>query len=121
MRFSCVISFVLLIESKSTPIYTEPESTILTLQPPAPLIVKPPPPVVEKGYKQPPKKIKKILANSTMYSVADLQVATNSFNADENLIGEGSLGRVYRAEFSNGKVFYIFMTIPYYTGSITEI
>ncbi|KMZ57867.1 Kinase [Zostera marina] len=91
-------------ESKSTPIYTEPESTILTLQPPAPLIVKPPPPVVEKGYKQPPKKIKKILANSTMYSVADLQVATNSFNADENLIGEGSLGRVYRAEFSNGKV-----------------
>lgn len=75
------------------------------MQPPAPLIVKPPPPIVEKGYKQPPKKIKKVIANLTMYSVADLQVATNSFSA-ENLIGEGSLGRVYRAEFNNGKVFY---------------
>lgn len=40
---------------------------------------------------------------ATSYSVASLQVATNSFNQD-CLVGEGSLGRVYRAEFPNGKV-----------------
>lgn len=48
---------------------------------------------------------------ATSYSVATLQTATNSFSQD-NLIGEGSLGRVYRAEFSNGKVvshFLVFM------------
>ncbi|CAK9182220.1 unnamed protein product [Ilex paraguariensis] len=37
------------------------------------------------------------------YTVAALQMATNSFS-QENIVGEGSLGRVYRAEFSNGKV-----------------
>ena len=37
------------------------------------------------------------------YSIADLQMATNSFS-QENLIGEGALGRVYKAEFPNGKV-----------------
>lgn len=48
---------------------------------------------------------------ATSYSVATLQTATNSFSQD-NLVGEGSLGRVYRAEFSNGKVilhFLVFM------------
>lgn len=40
---------------------------------------------------------------ATSYTVAALQTATNSFS-QENLIGEGSLGRVYRAEFQNGKV-----------------
>ncbi|KAL1809145.1 hypothetical protein ACET3Z_026135 [Daucus carota] len=43
---------------------------------------------------------------ATSYSVATLQTATNSFSQD-NLIGEGSLGRVYRAEFSNGKLMAI--------------
>lgn len=37
------------------------------------------------------------------YSVASLQVATNCFS-QECLVGEGSLGRVYRAEMANGKV-----------------
>ena len=41
---------------------------------------------------------------ATSYTVASLQTATNSFS-QEFLIGEGSLGRVYRADFSNGKVF----------------
>lgn len=41
--------------------------------------------------------------NAALYSVADLQMATDSFSA-ENLIGEGSLGRVYRAQFDDGKV-----------------
>lgn len=40
---------------------------------------------------------------ATSYTVASLQTATNSFS-QEFLIGEGSLGRVYKAEFPNGKV-----------------
>ncbi|KAH9606207.1 hypothetical protein KSS87_002010 [Heliosperma pusillum] len=43
---------------------------------------------------------------ATSYTVASLQTATNSFS-QENIVGEGSLGRVYRAEFSNGKVLAI--------------
>ncbi|KAL1320306.1 hypothetical protein HN51_065023 [Arachis hypogaea] len=43
---------------------------------------------------------------STSYTVASLQSATNSFS-QENIIGEGSLGRVYRAEFPNGKIMAI--------------
>ncbi|GMP75598.1 hypothetical protein CsSME_00032624 [Camellia sinensis var. sinensis] len=43
---------------------------------------------------------------ATAYTVASLQTATNSFS-QENLIGEGSLGRVYRGEFPNGKVVAI--------------
>lgn len=42
----------------------------------------------------------------TAFSVADLQTATNSFS-QENLIGEGSMGRVYRAEFANGQVLAV--------------
>jgi hypothetical protein len=42
---------------------------------------------------------------STSYTVATLQSATNSFS-QEFIIGEGSLGRVYRAEFPNGKVIF---------------
>ncbi|KAG0632415.1 hypothetical protein M758_1G326700 [Ceratodon purpureus] len=43
---------------------------------------------------------------ATAFSVADLQAATNSFSQD-NLIGEGGLGRVYRAEFPNGQVLAV--------------
>ncbi|KAF3633833.1 Protein STRUBBELIG-RECEPTOR FAMILY 8 [Capsicum annuum] len=43
---------------------------------------------------------------ASSYTVAALQTATNSFS-QENLIGEGSLGRVYRAEFPNGKIMVI--------------
>ncbi|KAE7995358.1 hypothetical protein FH972_000167 [Carpinus fangiana] len=43
---------------------------------------------------------------ATSYTVASLQTATNSFS-QEFLIGEGSLGRVYKAEFSNGKIMAI--------------
>lgn len=41
-----------------------------------------------------------------VYSVADLQMATGSFSAD-NVIGEGLFGRVYRAEFDDGKVLAV--------------
>ncbi|CAH2078296.1 unnamed protein product [Thlaspi arvense] len=43
---------------------------------------------------------------ASQYTVSSLQVATNSFS-QENIIGEGSLGRVYRAEFPNGKIMAI--------------
>ena len=43
---------------------------------------------------------------ATSYTVASLQTATNSF-CQENRIGEGSLGRVYRGEFPNGKVLFV--------------
>jgi len=45
----------------------------------------------------------KAVVPAIAFSVADLQTATNSF-AQENLIGEGSLGRVYRGEFPDGQV-----------------
>ncbi|XP_044497187.1 protein STRUBBELIG-RECEPTOR FAMILY 7-like [Mangifera indica] len=44
--------------------------------------------------------------NVTAYSIADLQMATGSFNV-ENLLGEGTFGRVYRAQFDNGKVLAV--------------
>lgn len=44
--------------------------------------------------------------NVTSYSVADLQMATGSFSV-ENLLGGGSLGRVYRAQFDDGKVCFL--------------
>ncbi|XVF27953.1 hypothetical protein REPUB_Repub14bG0153500 [Reevesia pubescens] len=43
---------------------------------------------------------------ATSYTVASLQTTTNSFS-QEYLIGEGSLGRVYKAEFPNGKTMAI--------------
>lgn len=42
-------------------------------------------------------------SNVNVYTVADLQIATNSFSVD-NLLGEGTFGRVYRAQFDDGKV-----------------
>lgn len=44
--------------------------------------------------------------SATVYSVADLQMATGSFSVD-HLIGEGSIGRVYRAQFDDGKVLAV--------------
>uniref|UniRef100_A0A1J3CHS2 Protein STRUBBELIG-RECEPTOR FAMILY 8 n=1 Tax=Noccaea caerulescens TaxID=107243 RepID=A0A1J3CHS2_NOCCA len=43
---------------------------------------------------------------ASQYTVSSLQVATNSFS-QENIIGEGSLGRVYRGEFPNGKTMAV--------------
>ncbi|KAK0577989.1 hypothetical protein LWI29_003387 [Acer saccharum] len=51
------------------------------------------------------KKVKSPIT-ATAYTVASLQTATNSFS-QEFLIGEGSLGRVYRAEFLNGKIMSV--------------
>ncbi|KAJ6333786.1 hypothetical protein OIU77_009632 [Salix suchowensis] len=43
---------------------------------------------------------------ATSYSVASLQTVTSSFS-QEFIIGEGSLGRVYRGEFPNGKIMAV--------------
>ncbi|XP_022154227.1 protein STRUBBELIG-RECEPTOR FAMILY 2 [Momordica charantia] len=41
-----------------------------------------------------------------VYTLAELQSATNNFS-DANLLGEGSLGAVYRAEFPDGQVLAV--------------
>lgn len=61
------------------------------------------------------KKVSLSSIRATAYTVADLQVATESFSAD-NLVGEGSFGRVYRAQLSDQKVLAVkkinFSAIP---------
>ncbi|KAL8137008.1 hypothetical protein V2J09_003009 [Rumex salicifolius] len=52
------------------------------------------------------KKATSVPPNVKLYSIADLQMATGSFSID-NLIGEGSIGRVYRAEFDDGMVLAV--------------
>lgn len=49
------------------------------------------------------KKVNTAPIDAILYSIADLQMATNSFSVDD-LIGEGSTGRVYRAQFDDGRV-----------------
>ncbi|WOL12461.1 protein STRUBBELIG-RECEPTOR FAMILY 6 isoform X1 [Canna indica] len=81
--------------------------------PPAPISLKPPPVDHYKSFdeddssnKPIPKKGRTTSVKATSYSVADLQIATDSFSED-NLLGEGSFGRVYKAQFSDGKVFAV--------------
>ncbi|CAI8615822.1 unnamed protein product [Vicia faba] len=45
-------------------------------------------------------------ADVQSYSIADLQITTGSFSMD-HLVGEGSFGRVYRAQFDDGKVLAV--------------
>ncbi|KAF1889678.1 hypothetical protein Lal_00025006 [Lupinus albus] len=83
--------------------------------PPAPPINLKPPPVDrhksvdENEFSSKPIIAKKSVparANVKSYSVADLQIATGSFSVDQ-LVGEGSFGRVYRARFNDGKVLAV--------------
>ncbi|KAE8680594.1 Protein STRUBBELIG-RECEPTOR FAMILY 2 [Hibiscus syriacus] len=50
----------------------------------------------------------KFSTNPKEYTVAELQLATNSFS-EENLLGEGSLGPVYKAEFPDGQKYRSFL------------
>lgn len=93
-----------------------------TLDTVAPMNLKPPPLERKKSFdeeefssnpvviKKAPVTITKIPTavpdNVKSYSIADLQMATGSFSI-ENLIGEGSIGRVYRAIFDDGKVLAV--------------
>lgn len=47
----------------------------------------------------------RITGRTKIYTVAEVQLVTNSFSED-NLLGEGSLGPVYRAEFPHNKVYF---------------
>lgn len=61
----------------------------------------------EDEFSKKPAIVKKTItapANVKSYSIADLQIATGSFSVDQ-LLGEGCFGRVYRAQFDDGKVF----------------
>ncbi|KAI3902478.1 hypothetical protein MKW92_045342 [Papaver armeniacum] len=63
----------------------------------------------EEDYSTKPVVVKKANAapiSAAVYSIADLQMATASFSVD-NLIGEGSIGRVYQAQFDDGKVLAV--------------
>ncbi|BAF26416.1 protein STRUBBELIG-RECEPTOR FAMILY 7 [Oryza sativa Japonica Group] len=96
-----------------------PESTKIEVEPlPSPVAVSlKPPPKIERNQsfddddddfsnKPVAKKSNSASVKATVYSVADLQMATDSFNMD-NLVGEGTFGRVYRAQFSDGKVLAV--------------
>nr|ACM89564.1 leucine-rich repeat transmembrane protein kinase [Glycine max] len=86
----------------------------------APISLKPPPFDRRKSFDEDefsnkpvivnkPTKVKKTVtapANVKSYSIADLQIATGSFSV-EQLLGEGSFGRVYRAQFDDGKVLAV--------------
>ncbi|MCO5611777.1 hypothetical protein L7F22_066036 [Adiantum nelumboides] len=72
--------------------------------------LKPPPLAVAAGEKPSEKKIFTKRAKSPIaasaFSVADIQVATNSFS-QENIVGEGALGRVYKAKLLDGKLLAV--------------
>ncbi|XP_022955864.1 protein STRUBBELIG-RECEPTOR FAMILY 6-like isoform X2 [Cucurbita moschata] len=95
-------------------VHTSSSFDAKSLDSPASINLKPPPtdshksfddndtskiPVVKKTVATPPISVKS-------YSIADLQMATGSFDV-ENLLGEGSLGRVYQAQFDDGKVLAV--------------
>ncbi|KAJ9566167.1 hypothetical protein OSB04_002133 [Centaurea solstitialis] len=70
--------------------------------------LKPPPTensTFERGKNGSMKRVKSPITTSS-YTVATLQTATNSFSQD-NIIGEGSLGRVYKADFPSGKIMAV--------------
>ncbi|KAG1327205.1 Protein STRUBBELIG-RECEPTOR FAMILY 8 [Cocos nucifera] len=74
--------------------------------------------MVEKVYgKNGSGKRPKVPITATSHTVASLQIATNSFSQD-SLVGEGSLGRVYRAEFSNGKKTSFEFLLPHFSGQL---
>ncbi|CAA0829507.1 Protein STRUBBELIG-RECEPTOR FAMILY 7 [Striga hermonthica] len=87
-------------------------SSTTSFEAPAVINLKPPPSDRHKSFDEddvtvmpivPPKKVNRAPIDAKLFSVADLQIATDSFNAD-NLIGEGSIGRVFRAQLDDGRV-----------------
>lgn len=83
----------------------------MSLQPPPP----PPPPhlfvdrviinpvVPAEGYRRSSSKKSRNSCSTKVFTIAMLQQHTNSFS-EENFVGEGSLGSVYKAELPDGKV-----------------
>ena len=107
-----LVWFYKIVEMK--PIQEATTLEVESLPSPAAVNLKPPPKIERNNSfddndiasKPVAKKSNAAPVKATVYSVADLQMATDSFNMD-NLIGEGTFGRVYRAQFNDGKVCYI--------------
>ncbi|KAK4268992.1 hypothetical protein QN277_022206 [Acacia crassicarpa] len=99
-------------EMKAVQISSVPDTK--TFVPSASFNLKPPPidrhkSFDEDEFSKKPDIVKKTVtapANVTLYSIADLQIATGSFSVD-HLLGEGSFGRVYRAQFDDGEVLAV--------------
>ncbi|XP_074578092.1 protein STRUBBELIG-RECEPTOR FAMILY 6-like [Curcuma longa] len=92
---------------------TPPRIDTERLPSPAPISLKPPPldryrssDEDDFSNKSIAKRVITTSVKAVNYSVADLQIATDSFSED-NLVGEGSYGRVYKAQFNNGKVLAV--------------
>lgn len=92
------------------------ESLDMMFMPPSPPPPPPPPPSLpvdkvivkpivpaEPSTVKPSTKTQKLLTSARSFTIASLQQYTNSFS-QENLIGSGMLGSVYRAQLPNGKV-----------------
>lgn len=108
-----VIQHIFVLVPESKPVQPSSAPSTKAFETPAMINLRPPPVDRHKSFDEddvtakpivvPPKKVITAPINAKSFSVADLQIATESFNA-ENLIGEGSIGRVYRAQLDDGKV-----------------
>ena len=118
--------YFLLVEMKS--VQASSMANTKAFEIPSAINLKPPPMERHKSFDDDdfsakpvvPKKVTVAPANAISYSIADLQIATDSFSAD-NLIGEGSTGRVFRAQFEDGKVYIIFILLFTFTLSMINI
>ncbi|KAL6996172.1 Protein STRUBBELIG-REPTOR FAMILY 6, variant 2 [Sarracenia purpurea var. burkii] len=96
------------------PIQTSDLVNIKTFETSASINLRPPPIDRHKSFDEEDLSRKPIVTkkvhiaplNAISYSIADLQMATDSFGI-ETLVGEGSIGRVYRAQFDDGKVLAV--------------
>ncbi|XP_011072711.1 protein STRUBBELIG-RECEPTOR FAMILY 7 [Sesamum indicum] len=97
------------------PIQTSSTTSTKAFETPAMINLRPPPADRHKSFDEddvsakpivPPKKVNTAPINAKSYSVADLQIATDSFNVD-NLMGEGSIGRVYQAQTDDGQILAV--------------
>ncbi|KAG0617373.1 hypothetical protein M758_5G185000 [Ceratodon purpureus] len=64
------------------------------------------PPVYKGDDQKAVEKVDTDKISAIAFTVAELQAATNSFS-EENLVGAGSLGQVYRAELPDGRVLAV--------------
>ena len=109
----CFLTFVFMLVTENKSMQTPPVVETKKLDTSLSMNLRPPPSERHKSFDEedstPRKPIvaKKhavvVPSNVNVYTVADLQIATNSFSVD-NLLGEGTFGRVYKAQFDDGKV-----------------
>lgn len=116
INMQCLMHHLFVLISGIKPVETSLAPSTKAFETPAMINLRPPPVDRHKSFDEddvtakpivvPPKKVFTAPINAKSFSVADLQIATDSFNAD-NLIGEGSIGRVFRAQLDDGKVSFL--------------